>query len=127
MKQQLQKLVRLAEVQNQIVDWHLENIAQLSGRLAECAAQQARTLQSMEQLQSMGFTRGPDFARILQDIQVRRERLKAATNVAKLEHARVHAIVEKLEQRQADLRARIAEEELEQTIEEWTMIKSAFS
>jgi chromosome segregation ATPase len=127
MKQQLQKLVRLAQVHNQIVDWHLENIAQLSNGLAECAAQHARILQSMEQFQSLGMTKAPNFSKMLQDIKVRRDRLKAATHAAEAEHARVHAIVEKLKQRQGYLRARIIEEELEQTIEEWNTLRSAFS
>jgi ABC-type transporter Mla subunit MlaD len=127
MKQQLQRLMRLAHVHNQIVDWHLENIAQLSDGLAECAAQQARTLQSLEQLQNLGIAKSPDFSKILQDINFRRERLNAATHAAKAERARVQAVVEKLNQRQVDLHARITEVELEQSIEEWNTIRSAFS
>jgi 7-keto-8-aminopelargonate synthetase-like enzyme len=127
MRSSLQKLVRLAKVHNQIVDWHLENITHLAEGLAECDALQNRTLQSMEQLQRLGIAKGPNFSRILQEMQVRRSRLKAAAQSAKSEHARISAIVEKLEERQAGLRERVDQEQLEETIEEWNIATSTFS
>jgi hypothetical protein len=127
MKQKSAKLVRLLDVHNKIIEVHLENIANLELSIAECDKQRARTLASMEQMEGMGPSKGPNFPRILQDIRDRRAKLVKAVLAARAEHARANAIVDRLAEKKSEVQVEIDQHDLEESIDEWSNAQSSFS
>ena len=127
MKQLSKKLERLIEVHSKIVEWHLENIAGLEVAVADCDTQHAKTLLSMEKMEGIVFARGPNFTRMLQEIRERRAKLLKAVQAAKAEHARITAIVDKLDERKSEVQSDIDQVELEESIDEWSNTQASFS
>ena len=127
MKTKSKKLGQLIDVHDKIIGWHLETIAGFEAAIADCDIQLARTLSSMEQMVGMGLAKGPNYTRILQEIRDRRAKLVKASLAAKAEHARVTAIVERLNERKSDAQEQIDQHDLEESIDEWSNAQSSFS
>ena len=127
MKRKSKKLGRLIDVHDKIIACHLETITGFEVAIADCDTQLARTLASMEQMVGMGFAKGPNYTRILQEIRDRRAKLVKASLAAKAEHARVTAIVERLNERKSEVQEEIDQLDLEESIDEWSNAQSSFS
>jgi|GEM_PF-6857855 len=127
MRHDLEKLSRLLEVHNQIVDWHLKNIVNLETDMMECDRQMSSTLNAMEMLEKLGIAKGPNFSRIFQEIGSRRKRLLQAVQKAKTEHSRMNSIVKLLSERKSGLSEQIDNMELEDSIDEWSNAAVSFS
>jgi hypothetical protein len=127
MKLEPDRLERLIEVHDKIIAWHLETIAGLEVAIADCDTQQARTLASMHQIVGMGLAKGPNYTRILQEIRDRKAKFVKASVAAKAEHARVTAIVERLNERKGEAQELIDQLELEDAIDEWSNAQASFS
>jgi hypothetical protein len=127
MKQQSKKLGRLIEVHNKIIEWHLENIAGLEVAIADCDKQHANTLLSMERMEGIGLAKGPNYSRIFSEIRERRAKLVKAVQAAKAEHARVTAVVDRLDEKKLEAQADIDQSELEESIDEWSNSEASFS
>lgn len=127
MRRQSKKLERLVEVHNKIIESQFETIASLDASLRDCDRQQAQTLASMEQMESMGLPKGPNYSRIFQEIHLRRGQLTKALLAAKAEHARVSAIVERLIERRSEIQSSIDQSDLEDSIDEWSNAQATFS
>jgi hypothetical protein len=127
MKLQSEKLVRLIEVHNKIMAWHLENIGGLEVAIGECDKQHANTLVSMEHMASIGLAKGPNYSRIFSEIKDRRAKLVKAVQATKAEHARINAIVDRLDEKKSEVQSDIDQFELEESIDEWSNSQASFS
>jgi hypothetical protein len=127
MKNEVKKLARLVAVHNKIVAWHLESIAAYEVAIADCDKQHMKTLASMAQMEGLGLGKGPNFTRILREIQEKRARLVQAAQAAKAEHARISAIVDRLIERKSEVEEEVDQLDLEESIDEWSNVQSSFS
>ncbi len=127
MKRQSEKLTRLIDAHNKIIEWHIENIASLEVSIAACDKQVADTLVAMDQMAGLGLSKGPNYSRIFQEIKDRRGKLTKASLTAKAEHARVTAIVERLAERKSEVQVGIDQVDLEDSIDEWSNTQASFS
>ena len=119
--EELRRNRRLVLTHRKLIEMQATRVAEAHAALAACEEQRLQTFAKLETFGDSGLFKPGNISKTLRDLSARKLQLQKDLAVAEREQAKLEIIVERLKEKQTELEQAVADEEMAESIEDWTM------
>jgi len=116
---------RLVAAHRKLIDIQGQKIAEINAGIASCDDQRVRALGKLEAFGDSALFKPGNISKSLRDLSARKVQLEKDLAAAEREQAKLEIIIERLKEKQVELAQSVADEEMAESIEEWTNLDFA--
>jgi len=111
---------RLVAAHRKLIDIQGQKVAEINAGIASCDDQRVRALGKLEAFGDSALFKPGNISKSLRDLSARKVQLEKDLAAAEREQAKLEIIIERLKEKQVELAQSVADEEMAESIEEWT-------
>ena len=116
---------RLVAAHRKLIDIQGQKVAEINAGIASCDDQRVRALGKLEAFGDSALFKPGNISKSLRDLSARKVQLEKDLAAAEREQAKLEIIIERLKEKQVELAQSVADEEMAESIEEWTNLDFA--
>jgi len=116
---------RLVAAHRKLIDIQGQKIAEINAAITSCDDQRVRALGKLEAFGDSALFKPGSISKSLRDLSARKVQLEKDLAAAEREQAKLEIIIERLKEKQVELAQSVADEEMAESIEEWTNLDFA--
>jgi len=116
---------RLVAAHRKLIDIQGQKIAEINAAITSCDDQRVRALGKLEIFGDSALFKPGNISKSLRDLSARKVQLEKDLAAAEREQAKLEIIIERLKEKQVELAQSVADEEMAESIEEWTNLDFA--
>lgn len=116
---------RLVAAHKKLIEIQAQKVAEVNAAIADCDEMRSRALAKLESFGDSSLFKPGNISKALRDLSARKLQLEKDRAAAEREQAKLEIIVERLKEKQIELEQLAADEQMADSIEEWTNLDIA--